>query len=200
MFILRFFTGSPIGVITGIIAGVVAVVIVLGVVVFALAAIGGPGDCTPGGGEIVVSAANADAFDDKWEGFDDTLDAGSPSFVVLNESEITSRAERFIEDEAGAISDVRICVHDGFGEITGKVDAFLGIDASFKASGTVDLSGEHPVVSFDDIAIGNIPGVAVDPFEGILEDAIDELLEEVDLEHQLTPTLTEGEARVDGQP
>ncbi len=198
--IMRFFTGSPIGVIIGVIVGVVAVVIVLGVVVFALAAIGGPGDCTAGGGEIVVNAANADAFDQKWDGFDESLNGGSPSVVVFTESEITSRADRFIEDEAGAIGNVRICVHDGFGEITGKVDAFLGIDASFRATGTVDLSGDHPVVNFDDIEIGDIPGGVVDPFKGILEDAIEELLKKVDLEHQLAPTLSEGEARVDGQP
>ena len=194
--IIRFFTGSPIGVIVGVIVGVVAVV----VVVFALATIGGPGDCAPGGGEIVANAANADAFDQKWDGFDASLDGGSPSVVVFTESEITSRADRFIEDESDVIADVRICVHDGFGEISGKVDAFLGIDANFKAKGTVDLSGDHPVVNFDDINIGNIPGVAVEPFEGILEDAIEELLKKVDLEHQLTPTLSEGEARVDGQP
>lgn len=200
MFIIRFVTGSVIGMITGVIVGIFALVLLLAVVVFLLAAVGGPGACAPGGDEVVISAANADAFDKKWEGFNDILDGGSPSFVVLSESEITSRAERFIEEEAGEIGDVRICVHDGFGEVTGNVDAFLGIDADFRAKGTVDLSGAHPVVDFDDIDIGNVPGFVVDPFEGLLEDAIEELLEKVDLEHRYTPTLTEGEARIDGQP
>jgi hypothetical protein len=196
----RFFTGSIIGMIIGVITGIIALAVVLSVVVFALAAIGGPGECTSGGAEILVSDANADAFDSKWEGFDDILDGGSPSFVAFTESEITSRAERFIEDEAADIGHVRICVHDGFGEATGSVDAFLGIDADFRATGTVDLSGDHPVVDFDDIEIGNIPGFVTDPFEGLLEDAFEELLEKVDLEHSLVPTLTEGEARIDGQP
>lgn len=200
MFIIRFVTGSVIGMITGVIVGVIGLVVALAVVVFLLAAVGGPGACTPGGDEIVISAANADAFDRKWEAFDDILDNGSPSFIVLSESEITSRAERFIEEAAGEIGDVRICLHDGFGEVTGNVDAFLGIDADFRAKGTVDLSGEHPVVDFDDIDIGSVPGFVVDPFEGLLEDAIEELLDRIDLEHSYTPTLTEGEARIDGQP
>jgi hypothetical protein len=200
VFIIRFFTGSVFGMITGVFVGIIGLAVVLAGVVFLLAAVGGPGACTPGGGEIVVSAANADAFDQKWEGFNDILDGGSPSFLVLNESEITSRAERFIEEEAGEIGHVRVCIHDGFGEVTGNVDAFLGIDADFRAKGTVDLSGEHPVVDFDDIDIGNVPGFVVEPFEGLLEDAIEELLEKVDLDHSYTPTLTEGEVRIDGQP
>jgi len=199
MFIIRFFTGSAIGMITGVIVGVIGLAVVLGAVVFLLAAVGGPGACTPGGNEIVVSAASADAFDQKWKAFDDTLDGGSPSSVVLNESEITSRADRFIEDEAGRIGDVRICLHDGFGEVTGNVDALLGINAGFKAKGNVDLSGAHPVVEFDDIDIGSVPGLVIDPFKGLLENAIEELLEKIDLEHSYVPTITEGEARIDGQ-
>lgn len=200
MFIIRFFTGSVIGVITGVFAGLIGLVVALGAVLFLLAAVGGPGACTSGGDEIVISAANADTFDQKWEGFDDILGGGSPSFVVLNESEITSRAERFIEEEAGGIGHVRICIQDGFGEATGSLDAFLGIDADFRIKGSVDLSGAHPVVDFDDIDIGNVPGFLLDPFEGLLEDAIEELLEEVDLDHSYTATLTEGEVRIDGRP
>jgi hypothetical protein len=196
----RFFTGSIIGMIIGVIVGVVTLVVVLGVIVFALAAIGGPGECTSGGAEIAVSAANADAFDRKWKEFDNALNSGSPSSVTFNESEITSRAERFIEDEAGDIGHVRICVHDGFGELTGRVGAFLGIDVDFSATGTVDLSGDHPVVDFDDIEIGSVPGFVVGPFKGFLEDAVEELTKKIELEHRLVPTLSEGEARVDGQP
>ncbi len=196
----RFFTGSVIGAIIGVIVGIVALVVVLGVIVFVLATTGGPGQCTSGGAEIAVSNANADAFDRKWQEFDNALNAGSPSSVTFNESEITSRADRFIKDEAGDIGHVRICVHDGFGEITGSVGSFLGINADFRATGTVDLSGDHPVVSFDDIEIGNIPGFVVGPFKGFLENAVEELTKKIELEHRLVPTLSEGEARVDGQP
>jgi hypothetical protein len=200
MFIIKFFTGSIFGIISGIVLGTITLVIILAVVVFLLATTGGPGECAPGGTEIVISDANADAFDQKWDGFNSVLDAGSPSSVVINESEASSRAQRFVEDEASAIDNVRICIHNGFGEATGSVDAFLGMSADFKASGTVDLSGAHPVVDFQDIEVGSVPGFVVKPFEGLVEDAIKELLKKIDLEHPLTPTLSEGEATIEGVP
>ncbi len=180
--------------------GIIAVLFVLAIVVGILATVGGPGSCTPGGGAIVVNASNASAFDQKWDGFDAILDAGSPSSVTFNESELTSRADQFTRDEAGDIKDVRICVHNGFGEATGTLDAFLGIDAKFKAEGTVSLLGDHPEVDLTDVDIGNVPGFFLNLFENLLEDAIEELLEELDLEHTLTPTLTEGQATIDGTP
>jgi hypothetical protein len=200
MFIIKFFTGSIFGIISGIVLGTITLVIILAVVVFLLATTGGPGECAPGGTEIVISDANADAFDQKWDGFNSVLDAGSPSSVVINESEASSRAQRFVEDEASAIDNVRICIHNGFGEATGSVDAFLGMSADFKASGTVDLSGAHPVVDFQDIEVGSVPGFVVKPFEGLVEDAIKELLKKVDLQHHLTPTLSEGQATIEGTP
>jgi hypothetical protein len=200
MFIIKFFTGSIFGIISGIVLGTLTLVIILAVVVFVLAAAGGPGECTPGGTEIVISDANADAFDRKWDGFDSVLDAGSPSSVVINESEASSRAQRFVEEEAGAIDNVRVCIHDGFGEVTGSVDAFLGMSADFKASGTINLGGAHPVVDFDEIEVGSVPGFVLAPFKSLVEDAIEELLKKVDLEHRLTPTLSEGQATIEGVP
>lgn len=200
MFVIRFVTGSVLGMIAGVVGGILTLAIILGVVILVLAAVGGPSPCTPGGGEIVVSSANADAFEQKWEAFDDALDAGSPSSVVFNESEVTSRADRFISDEGGDIDNIRICLHDGFGEMTGSVSAILGIDAEFRAKGNVDLSGGHPAVQFDDIDIGNVPGFLVEPFESLLEDAVEELLDKVNLEHSYTHTITEGTVRIDGQP
>jgi hypothetical protein len=199
MFIVRFFTASPLGIAVGAITGIFTLIIIAAIVIFGLAIAGGPGACTPGSGEIVVSAANADSFDQKWDGLDAILGAGSPSSIDLNESEITSRADLFIEEESGDIGNVRVCVHDGFGEVTGDV-GFAGVDVDFKVKGTVDLSGDKPVVQFDDIDIGNVPGFITGPFEGLAEDAIEELLEELDLDHTYTPILTEGVATIEGQP
>lgn len=85
----RIFTGSIIGMISGIALLVVGVAVAFVVVVRALAVSGSPGDCTPGGGPIVVDAANSAAFKQKWKGFNEALDAGSPSAVTLTESEIS---------------------------------------------------------------------------------------------------------------
>ena len=180
--------------------GIIAVLFVLAIAVGILATVGGPASCTPGGGVIVINAANASAFDQKWDGFDAILDAGSPSSVTFSESEIISRTDQFTKDEAGDIKNVRICVHNGFGEATGTLDAFLGINVKFKAQGTVTLIGDHPEVDLMDVDIGSVPGFILGPFENLLEDAIEELLKELDLEHTLIPTLTEGQATIDGTP
>ncbi|MCH7523356.1 MAG: arginine--tRNA ligase, partial [Chloroflexi bacterium] len=52
----------------------------------------------------------------------------------------------------------------------------------------------------DDIEIGNVPSFIVDIVEGQVEDAVDEALENIDLSHTYTPTLTEGNAQIDGVP
>ena len=194
-FLFRTWWGIAISAVTGIIA----LVVVVAVVVFLLATVGDPGSCTPGGGPISVSAANAAAFDQKWDALDAILDAGSPTSTTFNESELTSRADRFVDEAGGDIKDVRVCIHDGFGEVTGSVDFFLG-DAKFKAKGTVRLIGDHPEVEIDDIDVGNVPGFLTGLLEGVVEDAIKELLDDIDLEHTYSPTLTEGQVRIDGQP
>jgi hypothetical protein len=198
---LSFFSSSPLGMAIGaILAVVVAAVIFAGVNVI-LAFSGGPGDCTPGGGTITVNDANAQAFQDKWDAFDAQLDGGAPSSVTFNESEVSSRADQYITGETDVdFKNVRVCIHDGFGEATGTLGVLLGVDTKVKIKGTMDLSGDHPVAKIDDIEIGNVPGFVTDAIEGLVEDAVDEALEEIDLKHTYTPTLTEGEAQIDGQP
>jgi len=198
---LSFFSSSPLGIAVGAIVAVVGAAVIFAGVNVILAFTGGPGDCTPGGGTITVSDANAQAFQDKWDAFDAILDGGSPSSVTFNESEVTSRADQYIRDETDVdFEDVRVCIHDGFGEATGTLGVLLGVDTKVKIKGTMDLSGDHPVAKIDDIEIGNVPGFITDAIEGLVEDAVEEALEEIELKHTYTPTLTEGEAQIDGQP
>ena len=198
---LSFFWSSPLGVAVGAIVTVVAAAVIFAGVNVILAFTGGPGACTPGGGTITINDASAQAFQVKWDALDAQLDAGTPSSVPLNESEVTSRADQYIRDETDVdFEDMRVCIHDGFGEATGSLEAFLGVDTEVKIKGTIDLSGDHPVAKIDDIEIGNVPGFITNAIEGLVEDAVDEALEEIDLKHTYTPTLTEGEAQIDGQP
>ena len=198
---LSFFGPSPLGIaITGIIVILIAAVIFVGVNVI-LAFSGGPGPCTPGGGPITINAANADGFQQKWDGFDAVLDGASPSSASFDESEVTSRADQYFRDETDVdFVDIRICIHDGFGEATAKLEAILGLDTEVKVTGTVDLTGDTPVAQIDDIEIGNVPGFITNAIEGFVEDAVDEALEDIDLSHTYTPTLTEGNAQIDGVP
>ena len=201
MFLLSWFTGSVLRIIIGAILAVVAAAVIFAGINVILAFSGGPGDCTPGGGPITVSGANAQAFQDKWDAFDAQLDGGAPSSVTFNESEISSRADQYITDETDVdFKNVRVCIHDGFGEGTGTLGVLLGVDTKVKIKGTMDLSGDHPVAKIDDIEIGNVPGFITGAIEGLVEDAVDEVVKEIDLKHTYTPTLTEGDARIDGQP
>jgi hypothetical protein len=56
------------------------------------------------------------------------------------------------------------------------------------------------VAQIDDIEAGNVPGWLTGAIEGFVEDAIENQLDDIDLEHTYTPTLTEGNAKIDGQP
>ena len=188
----------------GIIGPVLTAALVLGVafivVVGLLAFTGSPGDCSPGGGPITVSVTTSEAFKQKWDDFNATLDGGSPTSVTFNESEISSRTDAFLRENDAPFSDARVCIHDGFGEAMASLDAFLGLDAKIKVKGTLDLTGDHPVAHIDDIEIGNVPGFISDRVEGLLEDAIEDQMEDIDLNHTYAPALTEGQALIDGQP
>ena len=169
----------------------------------ALAVSGGSGQCTPGGGTITISSANADSFDQKWDEMDAILDSGSPASITLDESEISSRADRYFSEETVLdVSDVRVCIHDGFGEATGKVDAVAGLGVDVSIRGTVDLSGDAPKIKIDDIDIGNVPDFLIDVTDTIIgvESDINGALDDVTLKHTYTATLTEGQVQIDGTP
>jgi hypothetical protein len=199
MGLFSFFFGSPLGIITGLLTTLVLIAVILVVVTGALAFTGGPGACTPGGGAIDISDAQSQSFTQKWDQLDASLDAGNATSISLSESEISSRADRYIRDKGGDVSDVRVCIHNGFGEVTGKVDASVA-EAKFKVKGTVDLTGDHPNANFDDIEVGNIPSAVIGPFENLVEDAIQELLDDINLKHSYTPTLQEGSVTIQGTP
>ena len=194
-----FFLKSPLGMILGLISSLLTLLVLIVLITGVLAYTGGPGACTPGGGAIEISDAQAASFDQKWDQLDASLDGGAVTAISLTESEISSRADRYVRDHSGDISDVRVCVHDGQGEVTGKVDAFLG-KIKFKAAGTVDLSSGHPVAEFDDISVGNVPGFILGLFEGIVESAIEELLDDIGLSHTYSPGLSGGSAEIQGTP
>jgi hypothetical protein len=196
--VLKFFTASWPGRVLLVLLGIAAVVAVVG---FLLAITGGPGACTPGGGPVTVSQAQAEAFQTKWRAFEDTLDGGSPATVTFTESEITSRAKERLDEVGRDFRDLRVCVRQARAEATAKLDlpGFAGFQG--RVVGSVDLTTPHPVVRIDDVSVGSVPGLLMGPFEGLLERALDKVLENVDLEHRAyTITLTDGAVRIDGRP
>ena len=194
------FLGSALRMVFGLVVLILLAAVVFVGVNVVLAFSGGPGPCTPGGGAITVDAANSQAFEQKWDTFDATLGGGSSTSVNFNESEISSRTQTFLDENDAPFSDARVCIHDGFGEGTATLDAFLGLEAKIRVKGNLDLTGQHPVAQIDDIEAGNVPGWLTGAIEGFVEDAIENQLDDIDLEHTYTPTLTEGNAKIDGQP
>lgn len=198
MFIFRFFTGSILGIISGILLLGVLLFVVLGATTAALMATGGPDPCTASG-EVVVSQANSDSFQRKWDAFEQQVDAGQTATVVFNESEIASRAESWVNEEDAPFEDVLVCLHQDAGEASGTLAA-LGMDIEFLVEGTLDLSGDNPRADIDDIEVGNVPDFMMYPVEAIVDRAIEEALTDLEIEHGYTLKLRDGEVEITGVP
>jgi hypothetical protein len=201
MGILSFFVASWLGRIIGLVLSLIIVAVAFFGVVAVLATTGGPGACTPGGtGPITVSDANAASFQSKWDAFDAQLDAGQPATVSFNESEVSSRANQWARDETIDFDDdITICIHDGSGEATATFGGGW-LDTKVKVTGSVTFEGAALKANVDDIEVGNLPGFMIGPLEGQVEDAIQEALDDIHLNHTYTVTLTEGTAAVNGTP
>jgi hypothetical protein len=199
MFIIHFFTGSILGIISGILLSVVIVVVVLGIVTTALMATGGPEPCEPGSDDIVINQANSDAFQEKWDAFELSLDNGTTATVTFTESEISSRAEAWVNEEDAPFENIRVCLHEDAGEGTGTVNV-LGMDVNVLVKGTLDLSGDKPSATIDDIEVGNVPGFMMAPVEWIVEQAIEGGMEDLEIDHDYTLDINEGEVVISGRP
>jgi hypothetical protein len=175
--------------------------VIVGVIVMGFAVVGGPSACDPGGGPIVLSEANADSFQQKWDAFDASLDAGTPATVTFTESEISSRAVRAAEgdiDDQDWIQDFRVCIYDGEGAISGTVNLPGFLDIKFRAKGTAYITDQLRVKP-EKVEVGSIPGFFGEWVDASPDDDVD-LFEKDDFEHDYTLTLREGEAEIVGTP
>ena len=200
MFIFTFLAKSWLGMVGGLLMAALVLAIAFVVVAGVLAFSGGPDPCTPGGGPITVNVATSEVFKQKWDDFNAVLDQGASTSVTFNESEISSRTDTFLDDNDAPFSEARVCIHDGYGEATASLDAILGLEAKIRVKGNLDMTGDHPVARIDDIEVGNVPGFLTDIVKRFVEDAIENQLDDIDLEHTYTPSLSEGQAQIDGQP
>jgi hypothetical protein len=191
---------SPIRLVLMAIGAAVGLVVILAVAVLAAAFAGDPGECDSGGREVQSSSTLADQFQAKLDQLNAQLDAGQPASITFDESEATSRGRRFLEDENAPIADLKICLSSDGPSASGNLDAVLGLDVTAKVSGDIFLDGAHPRVDNLDINVGAIPGFAAGGFEGAVEGVINDQLEHISLDHQLTITFGEGTATLSGQP
>ncbi|HJX61630.1 MAG TPA: hypothetical protein VJ578_03585 [Dehalococcoidia bacterium] len=191
---------SPIRLVLMVIGAAVGLVVVLGAVVLVAAFAGSPGECDSGDREIEFSPALAEQLQAKLDDLDAQLDAGQAASITFDESEATSRGRRFLDEENAPVADLKICLNPDGPSASGSLEAVLGLDVTAKVSGDLFLDGEHPRVDNLDIDVGTVPGFAAGGFEGVVEDVINDQLEHISLEHQLTITFGEGMATLSGQP
>jgi hypothetical protein len=181
----------------GAIAGVVVVLVVL-LVVAAFA--GSPGECDSGDREVQTSSALAQQLQAKLDQFDEQLDAGQAASFTFDESEATSRGREFLEEENAPIDDLKVCFNSEGPSASGKVSGVLGLDLDVKVSDKPNLGGEHPRVDDLNIDVGRVPGFVTGGLEGLIEDVINDQLDHIDIEHQLSITFGEGTATLSGEP
>ena len=188
--------------IIGFIFGILFTLFIFFVVINVILGVAGdPGRCDAAGRTIAISPENATAFQTKWDQFETTVDGGQSATVSFDESEITSRARRYLEDEHDTpIDDLLICIRAGYGEASASISTPIGLNAKVKVKGTMDLTGPHPKAIITEISIGAIPDFLVDPVENWLEDLIENQLDDIDLDNTYELVLTEGNAEIKGTP
>jgi len=191
---------SPIRLVLMAIGAAVGLVVVLAVVTLVAAFAGSPGECDSGDREVETSPALAEQLQAKLDQFNAQLDAGQAASFTFDESEATSRGRQFLEEESAPIADLKICLNPDGPSASGNLDAVLGLDVTAKVSGDLFLDGEHPRVDNLDIDVGGVPSFVTGGFEGTVKDVINDQLEHINIEHQLTITFGEGTATLSGQP
>ena len=197
--------------------GLFVLVVVIGAVAMAaLAVTGDVGEanaCRAAGGDEVrgvnTDSALSDAWQAKWSDFDGKLDAGQPATVSFTESESTSRATRYLDSKDAPIENLVICFHEGSAEASGKVKLpLLGdipgiggvLESNVLVRGTIDLSCVDPKVTISEIEAGNLPSNAADQLKGQIEGVVNDRLKDLNNQHNLTVTFSEGSVEISGTP
>jgi hypothetical protein len=136
-------------------------------------------------------------LDARWDQFSADIKSQQAVFQAT-ESEVTSRARQYVDDEDVPVEDVFVYYcGDGKGQLAGRVDV-AGLGANFVATGTLVLGGEKPVVEIDSVDVGNMPGFVADAVLELLLDADARRLE-LD-ENLLDFSIADGLAELTGGP
>ena len=189
--------------------------LILGAMIFvgvmvALVFVGGPNAEAVCGDRVLDADPAPDRlFDPRWDGFDAFLDTGVPDSLDLEDEVVTARARDFltVDHDVDEIVDVVICFSgpresggQGEAEVRGEVAIPVLPDVSASIRGRMDLTGERPVLEITDIDLGSVPGFITSGIKGAIEDALNEALEDVELQHRYRLEFRDGFARVNGQP
>lgn len=174
---------------------------VAAVTFFFVAIAGSPGTCEDENRPITISIQLASLFQDKWDALDARLDAGEPASVNFTESEITSRADLWLKENDAPIDDLLICFNDGTASASAKIDIpFVPGDIDVLTTGTLILTGTTADADVEKIEVGGLPDLLTGLVEDFIDGIFEDQTEDLELEHTLTLTFTEGEVTVSGLP
>ncbi len=185
-----------------------SLVIIAGVVLTILFFLPGPStalECGEADRVIASSRPFADQFQLKWDSFNRSLDAGIAATATFDESEVTSRANRFMQEKPDPpFQDIVICMSSG--DPTGEFEAIARSDIPalpdriIRVRGSIDLQGEVPLVDIREIDIGKIFGfvLSVSGVQGALEDEMNDQLETLVLRHRYRIELSQSSLKVTG--
>jgi hypothetical protein len=204
MCLIRLVTGSIIGLLFALFGMALLLFVGLGLVTLVLASNGGPSPCEPAGGPVVVDDAQAASFQRKWDEFQDALDAvnaGQPvetRFVAFTESEISSRANQYADDNHIPIDDIRVCLDQGHGTGTGTV-SILGFETRVRVKGTVQFNADSAQPRVDEMEIGSVPGWMSGPLRRLVNRQLDRAAVDVVNAHNYRVLIGEGSGAVAGE-
>ncbi len=173
--------------------------LVLAAIILLLAYGGSPGRCGAGRA-VVVSPALSQSYEQRWLDFNAQLTSGRPSSLTVSDSEATSRARDFLATANAPVSALRLCFVPGGGDANGTISPPFGPGIDVRVKAAMDLSGRHPATKIDSIQIGALPSFLARPFRGLVTRLIDEQTNNIELDHRLSLQISDGQARIDGQP
>ena len=179
--------------IVAIIAGVV--IAVIGIIA-ALILIGSPKVCADR--VIPISAEAVNILTSNWDAFKAQA-ATRQAFVTLTETEVTSRAVRWVEDEGIELENLQVFLcQGGYAEATATFVGAPGPSVNLLVRGTLELAGERPEIDIQQVGVGNLPGFA--PLEAVLN-FIPEEKKTLDIDVYLTDiSFAEGRVTLEGRP
>lgn len=179
---------------------VFGVSLIFAVVMVLLAFMGSAGVC--GGSERLVSASPelAASFQRKWDAFNATLDGRQPATVSLTEGEVTSRGRQFLDESNAPVEDLKVCLNEGEGEGSARIDLPIVGDAEVRVRGTMTFVGIRPRVVIHEIDVGSIPGPIADLARAAVRAIINDQLNKLELKHRYSLEVHPEIATLRGEP
>ncbi len=168
---------------------------------FIIAVAGDPGTCEAEGQSVVFSDSAAASYQTAWDGFQATLDSGQATTVTFNESEVSSRAQQWLDERDSPITELRICFTEGGAGASAKIDVpFMPGDIDVLVRGTLILTGGQVELDIDEVEVGGLPGPLNDPVQSFVDDMIADETIDLELERDYQLAFSEGSVTVSGQP